>query len=101
MAEIDTNTTNVHDDECTEMFPIKLMRENVQKTRVDVEIARVHWMRPSTEEGDTYEIQVSKRLRHWQAEKVNYKGSKNHGKRDTDTINNTLGNILHLFKAVD
>lgn len=38
----DTKTAHVHDDECTKMFPIKkTVRENVHKTRVNVEIARM------------------------------------------------------------
>ena len=44
------------------MFPIKPVLENVQKTRFNVEIARVfiEWDQLYNKEGDKYEIQVSK-----------------------------------------
>lgn len=47
---------------CTEMFPIKPVRENVRNTQVNVEIARAAIERDQLyhKRGDKYEIQVSK-----------------------------------------
>lgn len=41
-AEGQHNHTHVHDDQRTEMFPIKTSKRNVHKTRVNMEMASVH-----------------------------------------------------------